>query len=117
MYPRWPTVQSADLPSAAVNDRTTGHTDSPKGVVGSPLTGPGDMWSKLAVRGKEVRDERQEAHSGADRAAENVNLFETDVVGKVCSQATSCVGRLIQATPSPTDAQEPLRQHLAGWRR
>jgi hypothetical protein len=38
------------------------------GLYGPPETGPTGMWSHLAIRGKEDRLERQEGHTGADRA-------------------------------------------------
>jgi hypothetical protein len=37
-------------------------------LCGPPETGPTGMWSHLAIRGKEDRIERQEGHTGADRA-------------------------------------------------
>lgn len=40
----------------------------PYALCGPPGTGPTGMWSHLAIRGKEDRIERQEGHTGADRA-------------------------------------------------
>src|ERR1035437_6317850 len=37
-------------------------------VSAPPETGPSGVWSNLALTGKEDRVERQEAHTGADRA-------------------------------------------------